>query len=74
MHDVTYVLALGVRSCVLRGNIPSHHLPGCGYVGPTRMSDPLRGVYVTPSPIWNLAHGGPCVYEDLDPPWLLRVS
>jgi len=37
------------------------------------------GFGVTPSPIWNLAHGGPCAYyeivvEDLVLPWLLRVG
>ena len=35
------------HGCVLRGNVPSHCLPGCGCVGPTRTSVPLRGVYVT---------------------------
>jgi hypothetical protein len=29
-------------------------------------SGSLRGVYVTPGPIWNLAHSGPCeCYEIL---------
>jgi hypothetical protein len=39
----------------------------------------FEGVYVTPSPNWNLAYGGPCAYyeisvEGLVPPWLLRVG
>jgi hypothetical protein len=34
VHGVAHVLALGARSRVLRGNIPSYHLPDCGYVGP----------------------------------------
>jgi hypothetical protein len=60
VHGVAHVPALEVRSRVLRGNIPSHHLPGCGCVVPMRMSVPLRGVYVTSGPVWNLAHSGPC--------------
>jgi hypothetical protein len=68
VHDMAHVSALDVRSCVLRGNIPGHHLPGCGCVGPTRTSVPLRGqvyvtsdpMYVTSDPVWNLAHSDPC--------------
>jgi hypothetical protein len=34
VHGVEHVLALGARSRVLRGNVPSYRLPDCGYVGP----------------------------------------
>lgn len=48
MHGVAHVSALDVRSRVLRDNVSGHRLPSSGYVGPTRMSGPLRGwVYVT---------------------------
>jgi hypothetical protein len=60
MHNMAHVLALDVRSRVLRGNVPGHCLPDCGCARPTRTSGPLRGVYVTSGPIWNLAHSGPC--------------
>ena len=44
MHDMAHVLALGAWLRVLRGNVPDHHrLPGCGCVGSTRTSIPLRG-------------------------------
>jgi len=42
-HGMAHVPALGAWLCVLRGNIPSHRLPSCGCVGPTRTSVPLRG-------------------------------
>jgi hypothetical protein len=34
VHGVAHVSALGARSRVLRGNVPSYRLPDCGYVGP----------------------------------------
>jgi len=79
VHGMAYVPTLDIWLRVLRGNVPGHHLLGCGYVRLTRTLGPLRGVYVTPGPIWNLARGGPCAYyelivEDLIPPWLLRVG
>jgi hypothetical protein len=40
---VLRVLALDIRSRVL----PGHRLLGHGCVGPTRISVPLKGVYVT---------------------------
>jgi hypothetical protein len=41
-------------------------LPDCGYVGPDEDVGFFEGVYVTPDPIWNLAHSGPCeCYEIL---------
>jgi hypothetical protein len=44
VHGMAHVLALDVRSRVLRGNIPGHRLPGCGcVVGPMRTSGPLSG-------------------------------
>jgi len=43
VHGMAHVLALDVWSCVLRGNVSGHRLPGCGCVGPTRTSVPLRG-------------------------------
>jgi hypothetical protein len=68
VHGMAHVSALDVRSRVLRGNIPSHHLLSCGCVGSTRMSVPLRGevyvtsdpMYVTSGPVWNLTHSDPC--------------
>jgi len=38
VHSVTHVPTLDVWSRVLRGNVPGHRLPGCGFVGPTRTS------------------------------------
>ena len=43
MHGMAHVPALDAWSHVLRGNISDHRLSGCGYVGPTRTSGPLRG-------------------------------
>ena len=59
VHDMAHVSTLGARLRVLRGNVPGHRLPSCGCVGLTRTSVPLRGVYVTSGPVWNLAHSGP---------------
>ena len=59
MHGMAHVPTLGARLRVLRGNVPGHRLPGCGCVGPTRTSVPLRGVYVISGLVWNLAHSGP---------------
>ena len=42
-HGMAHMPALGARSRVLRGNAPGHCLPGCGCVGLTRTSIPLRG-------------------------------
>jgi hypothetical protein len=66
VHGVAHVPALGARSRVLRGNVPGYRCLIVGMLGPTRTSGSLRGVYVTPGPIWNLAHSGPCeCYEIL---------
>ena len=43
MHGIAHVPALDARSRVLKGNVPGQRLPGCGCVGPTRTSGPLRG-------------------------------
>jgi hypothetical protein len=43
VHGMTHMPALDARSCVLRGDVPGHHLPGRGCVGSTRTSVPLRG-------------------------------
>ena len=51
LHGMAHVLALGAWLRVLRGNVPGYRLPGFGCVGPTRTSVPLRGVYVTSSPV-----------------------
>jgi hypothetical protein len=42
VHDVAHVPALDAWPCVLRGNVPSHRFSGCGCVGLTRTSGPLR--------------------------------
>jgi hypothetical protein len=46
VHVMSHMLVLDARLCVLRENVPDHHLPGCGCVGTTRTSNPLREVYV----------------------------
>jgi hypothetical protein len=53
---VAHVPELDARLRMLRGNIPSHRLSGCGCVGPTMTSGLLRGVYVTYGPL----EFGPC--------------
>jgi hypothetical protein len=66
VHGVAHVPALGARSRVLRGNVLVIICLIVGMLGPMRTSGSLRGVYVTPGLIWNLAHSGPCeCYEIL---------
>jgi hypothetical protein len=47
VHDVAHVSALGARSRVLRGNVPSYRLPDCGYVGPTEDVGFFEGGYMS---------------------------
>jgi hypothetical protein len=56
VHGVAHVPALGVRSCVLRGNVAGYRLPDCGYVGPDEDIGFFEGVYVTPARfgIWRI--------------------
>jgi hypothetical protein len=67
VHGVAHVPALGAWSRVLIGTVPGYRLTDCGYVGPDKDVGFFEGgVYVTPDPIWNLAHSGPCeCYEIL---------
>lgn len=60
-------------------NVPSHRLPGWGYVELTRMVEPLRGGVYDILPSLGLAHSV-LLYIDvrlwgvLVLPWLLRVG
>ena len=59
VHGMAHVPALDVRSCVLRGNIPGHRLPGCGCVGANEDVGSFEGGVCDIRPVWNLAHSGP---------------
>ena len=59
MHGMAHVPALGARLHVLRGNIPSHRLPGLWVCWADEDVGSFEGVYVTFGPVWNLAHSGP---------------
>jgi hypothetical protein len=59
VHGMAHVPTLDTRLCVLRGNVPGHHLPDCECVGLTRHQFLWGGVYVTSGPKhkWD---GGRC--------------